>query len=69
MGRQVVIAIMLVGMIIGSAIAASSIGLGGLVGGDGLTVPNGLRRLYHFDDPRVLLIVRLLWQWFEQTDT
>jgi ubiquinone biosynthesis protein len=65
MGRQIVIAIILVGMIIGSAIAASSIGLGGLVS-EGW---NFLFRMAYAGYIlsmilAILLVLRMLWQWF-----
>jgi ubiquinone biosynthesis protein len=70
LGRQVVVAIMLVGMIIGSAIAASSIGLGGLVS-EGW---NFLFRVAYAGYVlsmivAVLLVLRLLWQWFRGKST
>jgi predicted unusual protein kinase regulating ubiquinone biosynthesis (AarF/ABC1/UbiB family) len=63
LGRQVVVAIMLVGMIIGSAIAASSIGLGG-------RVSEGWDFLFRLAYAgyvlsmivAVVLVFRLLWQ-------
>jgi ubiquinone biosynthesis protein len=70
MGRQVVIAIILVGMIIGSAIAASSVGLRGLQGEEW----NFLFRLAYAGYilsmlVAILIVFRLVWQWLRGKPT
>ena len=64
LGRQVVIALMLVGMIIGSAIATTGIGLGGFQGDFWRLISQVAVLSYMFSSlVAAAIVLRLVWRW------